>query len=137
MLQNSPFLREALSGVCSVPFFQANLCTHLRLFYLWLDATQHARRETFKWANRRMVCQNGYIVLGRDTFLYLSARNELVFSVCFADRYKNMSLPSRFRCILTHHREITNGGCRQILCMIFVYKIMFGKMLEDWCFHEQ
>lgn len=42
LFQNSPFLREALSGVCSVPFFQANLCTYLRLFYLYLDATQHA-----------------------------------------------------------------------------------------------
>ena len=36
--------------------------------------------------------QNGNVVLGRDIFLYLSARNMLIFKDCLTDKYKNMSL---------------------------------------------
>ena len=40
------------------------------------------------------VYQNATEATCRGIFLYLPARNVLIFSSCFADKYKNMSLPS-------------------------------------------
>ena len=38
--------------------------------------------------------QNAMEAHCRDIFLYLSARNILIFNNCLTDKYKNMSLPS-------------------------------------------
>ena len=40
------------------------------------------------------VCQNAREAHCRDIFLYLSARNVLIYNGCLTDKYKNMSLPS-------------------------------------------
>ena len=50
------------------------------------------------------VYQNAGEAHCRDIFLYLSACNVLLFNGRLADKYKNMSLPSCFRCILIHPR---------------------------------
>ena len=45
-----------------------------------------------KYKIKMRLCQNGYMVLGRDIFLYLSDCNILIFNGCLADKYKKISL---------------------------------------------
>ena len=72
---------------------------------LFMFARTYLPKEHQRWC-----VKNGYMVLGSDRFLYLSARNMLIFNVRLTDKYKNLSL----RCAKIHRwaysHSIVDGG---------------------------
>ena len=58
--------------------------------------------ETYK----TRVYQNGYMVSGRDIFLYLSVKQSLNINMLRADKYKNMSLQSVVSVFCTYSHSI-------------------------------
>ncbi len=63
---------------------------------------------------------------GRGIFLYLSVYNMLIFNVCLADKYKNMSLqaPSLKNMVL-----IPSRGA----CTVYTYILMYVTHLHGCC----